>query len=86
MPAVITGTGVAVPPNVVTNDDLTRIMDTTDEWIRSRTGVVSRRFGRPLGRSPLPRARRNPGGVSALGLPMRLAAAVSISRRALEAA
>lgn len=47
MPAVITGTGVAVPPNVVTNDDLTRIMDTTDEWIRSRTGVVTRRFVDP---------------------------------------
>ncbi len=47
MPAVIAGTGVAAPPNVVTNDDLTRIMDTTDEWIRSRTGVASRRFVDP---------------------------------------
>ena len=47
MPAVIAGTGVAVPPNVVTNDDLTRIMDTTDEWILSRTGVRSRRFVDP---------------------------------------
>ncbi|MCQ3813194.1 MAG: 3-oxoacyl-ACP synthase [Acidimicrobiia bacterium] len=40
----IVGTGVAVPPNVVTNQDLVKIMDTTDEWIRSRTGVRSRRF------------------------------------------
>ncbi|MCY3648106.1 MAG: 3-oxoacyl-ACP synthase [Acidimicrobiaceae bacterium] len=47
MPAVIAGTGVAVPPNVVTNDHLARIMDTTDEWIRSRTGVASRRFVDP---------------------------------------
>lgn len=47
MPAVIAGTGVAVPPNVVTNDALTRIMDTTDEWIVSRTGVRSRRFVDP---------------------------------------
>ena len=47
MPTVITGTGIAVPPNVVTNDDLTRIMDTSDEWIRSRTGVSSRRFVDP---------------------------------------
>ena len=47
MPAVIAGTGIAVPPNVVTNDDLAQIMDTTDEWIRSRTGVVSRRFVDP---------------------------------------
>ena len=47
MATVITGTGVAVPPNVVTNEDLTRIMDTTDEWIVSRTGVRSRRFTDP---------------------------------------
>ncbi|MCE2511403.1 MAG: 3-oxoacyl-ACP synthase [Acidimicrobiia bacterium] len=47
MAAAITGTGVAVPPNVVTNDDLIRIMDTTDDWIRSRTGVASRRFVDP---------------------------------------
>lgn len=44
MPAVIAGTGIAVPPNVVTNDDLSKIMDTTDEWVRTRSGVVERRF------------------------------------------
>jgi 3-oxoacyl-[acyl-carrier-protein] synthase-3 len=44
---MIIGTGIAVPPNVVTNDDLARIMDTTDEWIRTRSGVVSRRFVDP---------------------------------------
>lgn len=44
MSAIITGTGVAAPPNVVTNDDLGRIMDTSDEWIRSRSGVEERRF------------------------------------------
>lgn len=44
MSAVITGTGIAVPPNVVTNHDLSKIMDTSDEWIRSRSGVVERRF------------------------------------------
>lgn len=47
MSGVITGTGIAIPPNVVTNDDLARIMDTSDEWIRSRSGVVSRRFVEP---------------------------------------
>lgn len=47
MSAVITGTGVAVPPNVVTNHDLGRIMDTSDEWIRARSGVVERRFVDP---------------------------------------
>ncbi len=47
MTSVITGTGVAVPPNVVTNDDLGRIMDTSDEWIRSRSGIEERRFVDP---------------------------------------
>ena len=44
---MITGTGVAVPPNEVTNHDLSKIMDTSDEWILSRSGVVSRRFVDP---------------------------------------
>lgn len=47
MPTMITGTGVAVPPNEVTNHDLARIMDTSDEWIRSRSGVTARRFVDP---------------------------------------
>jgi 3-oxoacyl-[acyl-carrier-protein] synthase-3 len=51
---VIAGTGVAVPPNVVTNQALSRIMDTSDEWIRSRTGVAARRFVDPgIGASDL---------------------------------
>ncbi len=36
-----------MPPHVVDNHDLARIMDTSDEWIRSRSGVVSRRFVKP---------------------------------------
>lgn len=44
MGAVIIGTGMAVPDNVVTNEDLARIMDTSDDWIASRTGVRERRF------------------------------------------
>lgn len=47
MGSVIAGTGVAVPPNVVTNPALSRIMDTSDGWIRSRTGVAERRFVDP---------------------------------------
>ncbi|WP_419840917.1 3-oxoacyl-ACP synthase III family protein [Candidatus Poriferisodalis sp.] len=47
MAAAITGTGIAQPPHVVDNNRLARIMDTTDEWIRSRTGVASRRFTEP---------------------------------------
>ena len=33
-----------VPPNVVKNDDLAQVMDTTDAWIRERTGIQERRF------------------------------------------
>jgi 3-oxoacyl-[acyl-carrier-protein] synthase III len=42
----ILGTGFAVPDQVVTNDDLARIMDTTDEWIRARTGIRERHWVR----------------------------------------
>lgn len=38
----ICGTGSALPKLVVTNDDLSKIMDTSDEWISSRTGIRSR--------------------------------------------
>jgi 3-oxoacyl-[acyl-carrier-protein] synthase-3 len=40
------GTGFAVPDQVVTNDDLSRRMDTSDEWIRTRTGIQERRYVR----------------------------------------
>src|SRR5947199_6690905 len=35
------------PANVVTNDDLAARVDTSDEWIRSRVGIVSRRYAGP---------------------------------------
>ena len=38
----ILGTGSYLPENVVTNDDLAKIMDTSDEWISSRTGIRQR--------------------------------------------
>ena len=44
MRAVVKGTGMYVPPNVVDNHRLSRIMDTSDEWIRQRTGIVTRHF------------------------------------------
>lgn len=40
----IAGLGFYVPENVVTNDDLTKVMDTSDEWIRTRTGIEERRY------------------------------------------
>ena len=42
--AVIAGSGACIPPNQVTNDMLSRIMDTTDEWIRERSGVETRYY------------------------------------------
>lgn len=41
----ILGIGSAQPERVVTNDDLSKIMDTNDEWIRERVGIAERRFG-----------------------------------------
>ncbi|ERJ60823.1 MULTISPECIES: 3-oxoacyl-ACP synthase III family protein [Sphingobacterium] len=40
----IAGIGHYVPKNVYTNNDLTRFMDTTDEWIQERTGIKERRY------------------------------------------
>lgn len=42
--ACITGLGRYLPDRVVTNDELATIVDTSDEWIRSRTGIAARRF------------------------------------------
>jgi 3-oxoacyl-[acyl-carrier-protein] synthase-3 len=39
----IAGLGYFVPENIVTNDDLSKIMDTNDEWIQERTGIQERR-------------------------------------------
>jgi 3-oxoacyl-[acyl-carrier-protein] synthase-3 len=42
--AVITGWGMYAPSRVMTNDDLAKIVDTSDEWIRTRTGIRERRI------------------------------------------
>ncbi|MBQ3108668.1 MAG: beta-ketoacyl-ACP synthase 3, partial [Clostridia bacterium] len=42
----ILGTGSAVPELVITNEELTRFLDTSDEWIQSRTGIRERRIHR----------------------------------------
>lgn len=42
--SLVLGTGHAVPARVVTNDDLAKLMDTSDEWIRSRTGIQERHW------------------------------------------
>src|SRR5688572_24975787 len=43
----IIGTGSAFPAKIVTNDDLKQWMDTSDEWIRERTGIRERRVSEP---------------------------------------
>jgi len=43
----ITGLGCHVPERVVTNDELSTMMDTSDEWIRERTGIRERRVAAP---------------------------------------
>ena len=43
----ITGTGMYVPERVVTNHDLARLMDTSDEWIRQRSGIGERHYIEP---------------------------------------
>ena len=43
----IIGTGSYLPPKIVTNDDLAGQMDTTDEWIRTRTGIRQRHIAEP---------------------------------------
>jgi 3-oxoacyl-[acyl-carrier-protein] synthase-3 len=45
--ARIIGTGRELPPRVVRNEDLTKRMDTTDEWIVQRTGIRERRYADP---------------------------------------
>jgi len=42
--SIISGLGFYVPNNIVTNDDLSKLMDTSDEWIRERTGIEQRRW------------------------------------------
>ena len=43
----ITGLGFYVPERVVTNDELSQVMDTSDAWIRERTGIEQRRYAEP---------------------------------------
>ena len=40
--SIIKSSGMFVPPNVITNHDLEKILDTSDEWIKQRTGIEQR--------------------------------------------
>ncbi|WOO40685.1 beta-ketoacyl-ACP synthase III [Rubellicoccus peritrichatus] len=43
-PVILSGLGICLPEKVVSNDDLAQQIDTSDEWIRSRTGIGERRL------------------------------------------
>lgn len=45
--AVVVGIGHAVPPKVMTNDDIAKLVETSDEWITQRTGIRERRVCSP---------------------------------------
>jgi 3-oxoacyl-[acyl-carrier-protein] synthase-3 len=47
MKTVITGSGIGIPKNLVRNEVLGRIMDTSDEWIRTRSGIEQRYYADP---------------------------------------
>lgn len=73
--AVISGWGTALPHKVVTNDELAATMDTSDEWIRTRTGISERRIGGSTaslsiesGRRALEMAGLDPSRIDALVL------------------
>jgi len=46
-PVTISGLGTFLPDTVVTNDDLAAVLDTSDEWVRQRTGIRERRLADP---------------------------------------
>ena len=56
----ILGTGSYVPERIVTNDDLAQIVETSDEWISTRTGIHERRISQGGGDQAAWR-RRRPG-------------------------
>jgi 3-oxoacyl-[acyl-carrier-protein] synthase-3 len=73
--AVITGWGIAVPDKVVTNDDLSASLDTSDAWIAERTGIRERHIGGTTselaigaGRQALERAGRDASEIDLLVL------------------
>jgi 3-oxoacyl-[acyl-carrier-protein] synthase-3 len=74
--ATITGVGYCVPPGVLTNEDLEKLVDTSDEWITQRTGMKRRHIISPDGatsdiaipaaRAALEAARRKPSDLDCI--------------------
>ena len=80
----ICGTGSALPRLRVTNDDLSKIMDTSDEWIRSRTGIEARHLATEETTTSLSveaaKQALEEAGVQAEDLDLIIAATVSADR------
>ena len=77
----VLGTGMYVPPRVVTNDDLSQFLETNDEWITQRVGVKERHISTnetaaDMGAKAARAALEN-SGVAAEEIDMILAASVS---------
>lgn len=82
LPISITGLGCHVPERVVTNDELARYVDTSDEWIRTRTGIRERRIAaesEALSDLALPAARKalQQAGVRAVDVDLIIVATVT---------
>jgi 3-oxoacyl-[acyl-carrier-protein] synthase III len=82
VPVTITGLGAYAPERVVTNDDLSQLVDTSDEWIMERTGIRERRIAsddQALSDLSLPAARQalEQAGVSAADIDLLLVATVT---------
>jgi 3-oxoacyl-[acyl-carrier-protein] synthase-3 len=78
----ITGLGCHVPPKVLTNDEIAELVDTSDEWIRDRTGIRERRVADPddaMSDIALPACRRalEISGVDAAAIDLVIVATVT---------
>jgi 3-oxoacyl-[acyl-carrier-protein] synthase-3 len=69
--AHIVGWGMSVPSRILTNDDLSKIVDTTDEWIRSRTGIRQRHISGPRDTTASLAIEASLKALSVAGMPAR---------------
>jgi 3-oxoacyl-[acyl-carrier-protein] synthase-3 len=81
-PVSITGLGCCVPEQVLTNEDIAKFVDTSDEWIRDRTGIRERRIasdGEAISDLAIPASRRalEMAGVEAASVDLAIVATVT---------
>lgn len=81
MNAYIAGTGRFLPPDILTNDDLSRMVDTNDEWIVSHTGIRQRHIARAMSNTDMAeraaRAAMENAGCTACDIDMVIVATVT---------